>query len=1103
MNHNSLFPELNGAEHESPFLNDQNWEQNRHFLEPTFQAESKSPFLMEINIEPEDWQEARFLDEGGWGTEYISSLTSTPGNFNILDLRTQAKPRTAAEAAARGGVNTVSRSNPSRTIQEIDAVVLHHMAFDRGNNVQDYLKVVSHYIILRDGTIGQLWDHKVVLNAANGFNNRGISIEFAGNFPSDSGKWWYSSEWGPITRSKNELRPTTQQISAGRFLLQHLKANLPNLNYVFAHRQSSDSRTNDPGPDIWYGVGEWAINQAGYSPLSRDYFIKGKGKSIPDSWRRWNVFQQQVQFHNSGQQAQPQFQSPGVGTQISWSNAVQQNRYWSQKLDWDPHRYAINDLLLPLMGLSNLSLNEEDFAQGVAFWQRNNGFTGKDVDGIIGPNTWKKLQKALFNTRETTDYDEQEAETAYYDLHDTSYSADEAEYDNYELLHEEWETFDEDELPDDGLAEEHFSQHELEEMFLNLEKLTSWWKAQQSPTVATTSNYWQEFKKRAACIAEREWAAWDNGKRHESDPLSWGALVKYFSVVKSSQAEAEESANSNKKKNGKGEAWSAAFISYLMRAAGAGASFKYSPSHYGYMVAAKKNRTNQTNNPFQLFDLNETGALPEVGDLICNYRGCFEMTYNNIENAGSSSCTTDGKKTGWHAHCDLIVKVEKDKVWVIGGNTSDSVSGNDSTVGRKSRRLDANGYLVREKRIFAILKVRTDINAAAPVNPTIESCSGSGSDSPTYSVSAISTPSASWNESIEENRKWGAKLGWQDRIYEINDLLLPMVGMQNVSLDEATFAEAVSIWQRNNGFYGKDIDGIIGPKTWAKMEKQLGAVAMPTSTNSFGSAVLAGATAALASGSAPPVNASSFRKFRLTTYHVVNQKDFPTGSTVVAFLDKKGNKIAEGSPAFFAKAALEGTGKLLDGRLINVAGAYTPASHADYQAVLDYHNVAYKSRNQKNLAVGDPPVSFGYSGLVVSGNVITQVKAFHIVSPSNVGAGYGIIRDIPLVPFRTLAADIGNMRRHDSNFKGKGGLVPPGTKVYIKEYDGLQLPDKTIHDGWFTVNDTGGAIFGVHFDVFVGSEALRKQVKLPEFGQVWFNGIELRIPANYTYGLNK
>jgi 3D (Asp-Asp-Asp) domain-containing protein len=78
-----------------------------------------------------------------------------------------------------------------------------------------------------------------------------------------------------------------------------------------------------------------------------------------------------------------------------------------------------------------------------------------------------------------------------------------------------------------------------------------------------------------------------------------------------------------------------------------------------------------------------------------------------------------------------------------------------------------------------------------------------------------------------------------------------------------------------------------------------------------------------------------------------------------------------------------------------------------------------------------------------------------------------------------------------------------GTHVYIREYDGLQLPDGTVHDGWFIVNDTGGAIFGVHFDVFTGTRALRQKAKLPEFGQVWFAGIEQRIKPDDTYGLSR
>jgi 3D domain len=170
--------------------------------------------------------------------------------------------------------------------------------------------------------------------------------------------------------------------------------------------------------------------------------------------------------------------------------------------------------------------------------------------------------------------------------------------------------------------------------------------------------------------------------------------------------------------------------------------------------------------------------------------------------------------------------------------------------------------------------------------------------------------------------------------------------------------------------------------------------------------------------------------------------------------------------------------------------------------VLAYHLQAYAKSDKKRREEGKKPTPTAYSGIVVENDRVVRAFAFHEVPASRRGIGYGLLRGIPLVPFRTLAADIGHIKYQvEPKWKGKGGLVPPGTHVYIKEYDGLRLPDGTTHDGWFIVNDTGGAISGAHFDVFVGTRALRKQVKLPEFGRVWFDGIEQRIPTGYTYGL--
>jgi hypothetical protein len=259
----------------------------------------------------------------------------------------------------------------------------------------------------------------------------------------------------------------------------------------------------------------------------------------------------------------------------------------------------------------------------------------------------------------------------------------------------------------------------------------------------------------------------------------------------------------------------------------------------------------------------------------------------------------------------------------------------------------------------------------------------------------------------------------------------------------------------------------------------------------------------LGMGVKPPTDPKAYRKFRLTTYHIVDQSELPTGTVRVPIYSDKGQKIAEGSPQFFAQLSLEGTARLMDGRLINVTGKSIPVSHEEYAEVLAYHRKAYAKRDKKLHEEGKKITPTTYSGIVVENNRIVRALAFHEVPASQRGVGYGILRGIPLVPFRTLAADIGHVKhkKAEREWKGKGGLVPPGTHVYIKEYNGLQLPDRTRHDGWFIVNDTGGGIFGAHFDVFVGTPRLRKQVKLPEFGHVWFAGIEKRIPPDYTYGL--
>ncbi len=158
---------------------------------------------------------------------------------------------------------------------KIDAVVLHQTGFSRGLDPQRYLKVTAHFVVLADGVVLQLHPVTARLSASDGFNCRSVSIEFVGNFPSINGKWWRPHEYGA-----NEVTP--EQIEAGRALLRALEG--IGVRNVYAHRQSSSSRGNDPGPDLWRGVGQWAIDKLGFSDGGRGYAIDD-GNPIPDEWR--------------------------------------------------------------------------------------------------------------------------------------------------------------------------------------------------------------------------------------------------------------------------------------------------------------------------------------------------------------------------------------------------------------------------------------------------------------------------------------------------------------------------------------------------------------------------------------------------------------------------------------------------------------------------------------------------------------------------------------------------------------------------------------------------------------------------------------------------
>lgn len=247
--------------------------------------------------------------------------------------------------------------------------------------------------------------------------------------------------------------------------------------------------------------------------------------------------------------------------------------------------------------------------------------------------------------------------------------------------------------------------------------------------------------------------------------------------------------------------------------------------------------------------------------------------------------------------------------------------------------------------------------------------------------------------------------------------------------------------------------------------------------------------------SGPTMLGADFRSWRLTKYYVADEKD-SSGAGIVPVFNVGGRELARVSPSFFAQMSLEGTGLVRDGRLLNVAGPYVDVRAEDYGTVLQYHTRYLPTR---------PP---GYSGIMVSQNEprrVIRALAYREVPPNEIGEGYGLANGKPMAPFRTVAADIGRLQKHEPRWKGQGGICPIGTRVFIQDFVGRSFPDgrggSFVHDGWLTVNDTGGGIFGKHFDIFCGTTTMAKQAIIPDITKIWYDGIALRVPSDYKYGL--
>lgn len=166
---------------------------------------------------------------------------------------------------------------------------------------------------------------------------------------------------------------------------------------------------------------------------------------------------------------------------------------------------------------------------------------------------------------------------------------------------------------------------------------------------------------RVARIAEREWYAFGStdvtddtlataGRRLETEDGWWQRVGDYWHHGVGSPATGLHEAADGR------PFWSAAFISYVVRAAGAGPRFAYSDVHADYINRA-------IDQPGVLVGYPIDQVTPQRGDLVCQARA---------EAVGRVMFARRPQR--YPAHCDIVVAISDGALWAIGGNVADTVA---------------------------------------------------------------------------------------------------------------------------------------------------------------------------------------------------------------------------------------------------------------------------------------------------------------------------------------------------------------------------------------------------------------------------------------------
>lgn len=179
------------------------------------------------------------------------------------------------------------------------------------------------------------------------------------------------------------------------------------------------------------------------------------------------------------------------------------------------------------------------------------------------------------------------------------------------------------------------------------------------------------------CLAE--YARWDNGAGRETWGRPQHAKDYYLFVKDYWKSIGNNNLDGRTVVGGIRPAWSAAFVSFAEKTAGAGTHFRYTEAHCHYVDKAMK-QADAAGGNYGYAARRTSDHKPKVGDIIVAGR-----SYANTYDYDQAALVYEADSF-YPSHGDIVIAVEADKVITIGGNISHNVD-------RKRLKLTANGYL--------------------------------------------------------------------------------------------------------------------------------------------------------------------------------------------------------------------------------------------------------------------------------------------------------------------------------------------------------------------------------------------------------------------------